>query len=43
MTLWFVLTVMIAIAAVLVSAPFIRRLERSRLESAGELRSTAIN
>lgn len=37
MTLWFVLTVMIAIAAVLVSAPFIRRLERSRLESAGEL------
>jgi cytochrome c-type biogenesis protein CcmH len=37
MTLWFVMTVMIAIAAVLMSAPFIRRLERSRLESAGEL------
>lgn len=37
MTLWFVMTVMIAIAAVLVSAPFIRRLERSRLQSAAEL------
>ena len=37
MTLWFVLTVMIAIAAVLVSSPFIRRLERARLASAGEL------
>jgi cytochrome c-type biogenesis protein CcmH len=37
MTLWFVLTVMISIAAVLVSSPFIRKLERSRLESSGDL------
>jgi cytochrome c-type biogenesis protein CcmH len=37
MTLWFVLTVMIAIAAVLVSSPFIRRLERARLQSSGDL------
>jgi cytochrome c-type biogenesis protein CcmH len=37
MTLWFVLTVMIAVAAVLVSSPFIRRLERARLQSSGDL------
>ena len=37
MTLWFVLTVMIAVAAVLVSTPFIRGFERSRLETAGNL------
>jgi cytochrome c-type biogenesis protein CcmH len=37
MTLWLVLTVMIAVAAVLVSTPFIRRYERSRLETAGHL------
>jgi cytochrome c-type biogenesis protein CcmH len=37
MTLWFVLTVMISIAAVFVSSPFIRRLERSRLVSSGDL------
>jgi cytochrome c-type biogenesis protein CcmH len=37
MTLWLVLTVMIAVAAVLVSTPFIRRFERSRLETAGHL------
>jgi cytochrome c-type biogenesis protein CcmH len=37
MTLWLVLTVMIAVAAVLVSTPFIRRFERSRLETAGTL------
>jgi cytochrome c-type biogenesis protein CcmH len=37
MTLWFVLTVMIAVAAVLVASPFIRKLERSRLESSGKL------
>lgn len=37
MTLWLVLTVMIAVAAVLVSSPFIRRLERSRLQSSGDV------
>ncbi|MBI5261875.1 MAG: c-type cytochrome biogenesis protein CcmI [Bradyrhizobium sp.] len=37
MTLWVVLTAMIAAAAVLLSGPFIRRLERSRLQSAGDL------
>lgn len=37
MTLWVVLTAMIAAAAVLLSAPFIRRLERSRLQSTGNL------
>jgi cytochrome c-type biogenesis protein CcmH len=37
MTLWLVLTVMIAVAAVLVATPFIRRFERSRLETAGNL------
>lgn len=37
MTLWLVLTVMIAVAAVLVATPFIRRFERSRLERAGNL------
>ena len=37
MTLWLVLTAMISVAAVLVSAPFIRRLERSRLASAGNV------
>ena len=37
MTLWLVLTVMIAVAAVLVSTPFIRRFERSRLDTAGHL------
>lgn len=37
MILWFALTVMTAIAAVFVSAPFIRRLERRRLESASDV------
>jgi cytochrome c-type biogenesis protein CcmH len=37
MTLWLVLTVMIAVAAVLVSSPFIRRLERSRLWQSGDV------
>ncbi|MGB8401102.1 c-type cytochrome biogenesis protein CcmI [Bradyrhizobium sp.] len=37
MTLWFVSTIMIAIAAVIVSSPFVRRLERTRLRSSGEL------
>lgn len=37
MTLWLVLTVMIAVAAVLVSSPFIRRLERSRLQQSGDV------
>jgi cytochrome c-type biogenesis protein CcmH len=37
MTLWLVLTVMIAVAAVLVATPFIRRFERARLETAGNL------
>jgi cytochrome c-type biogenesis protein CcmH len=37
MTLWLVLTLMTAIAAVLVATPFIRRFERARLESAGNL------
>lgn len=37
MTLWLVLTLMIAVAAVLVATPFIRRFERARLESAGNL------
>ena len=37
MTLWFVSTILIAIAAVIVSSPFIRRLERTRLRSSGEL------
>lgn len=37
MTLWLVLTLMISVAAVLVATPFIRRFERARLESAGNL------
>lgn len=37
MTLWLVFTLMIAVAAVLVSTPFVRRMERVRLQSAGNL------
>ena len=37
MTLWFVLTIMIAVAAVLVSAPFIRRFDRPQAEVAGDI------
>jgi cytochrome c-type biogenesis protein CcmH len=37
MTLWFVLTIMTSVAAVLVSAPFIRRMERRRLNSSGDV------
>lgn len=37
MMLWLVFTSMIAVAAVLVSTPFIRRMERMRLHSAGNL------
>ena len=37
MTLWMILTIMIAAAAVLISAPFIRRFERTRLASAEHL------
>ncbi|MBI5319479.1 c-type cytochrome biogenesis protein CcmI [Bradyrhizobium sp.] len=37
MMLWLVFTSMIAVAAVLVATPFIRRFERVRLESAGNL------
>ncbi len=37
MILWLILTAMISAAAVLMSAPFIRRQERSRLQSAGNL------
>ena len=37
MTLWFMMTIMIAIAAVIVSSPFVRKLERSRLAAAGAL------
>ncbi len=38
MTLWLVFTLMIAAAAVLVSTPFmVRRMERVRLQSAGNL------
>jgi cytochrome c-type biogenesis protein CcmH len=37
MTLWLLFTLMIAAAAVLVSTPFVRRMERVRLQSAGNL------
>ena len=37
MTLWLVLTIMTSAAAVLVSAPFIRRFDRPQLESAGDI------
>lgn len=37
MTLWLIFTLMIAVAAVLVSTPFVRRMERVRLQSAGNL------
>ncbi len=37
MTLWLILTIMIAAAAVLVSAPFIRRHERARLVSSADI------
>lgn len=37
MILWFVLTAMISIATVFVSAPFIRRMERRRLDSASDI------
>jgi cytochrome c-type biogenesis protein CcmH len=37
MTLWLVLTIMTSAAAVLVSAPFIRRFDRPRAESAGDI------
>jgi cytochrome c-type biogenesis protein CcmH len=37
MTLWLVLTLMTSIAAVLVSAPFIRRFDRRQAESAGDI------
>ena len=37
MTLWFVLTIMTSLAAVLVSAPFIRRFNRAQAGSAGDI------
>ena len=37
MTLWLVLTIMTSAAAVLVSAPFIRRFDRCHAESAGDI------
>jgi cytochrome c-type biogenesis protein CcmH len=37
MTLWLVLTVMTSVAAVLVSAPFIRRLDRTQAHSVGDI------
>jgi cytochrome c-type biogenesis protein CcmH len=37
MMLWLLFTLMIAAAAVLVSTPFVRRMERMRLQSAGNL------
>ncbi|HWN50512.1 MAG TPA: c-type cytochrome biogenesis protein CcmI [Xanthobacteraceae bacterium] len=37
MTLWIVLTIMTSAAAVLVSAPFIRRFDRRHAESAGDI------
>lgn len=37
MTLWFVLTIMSSVAAVLVSAPFIRRFDRRRAGWAGDI------
>jgi cytochrome c-type biogenesis protein CcmH len=37
MTLWLVLTVMTSVAAVLVSAPFVRRFDRPRSGSAGDI------
>ncbi len=37
MTLWFVLTIMTSVAAVLVSAPFIRRFNRPQAGSAGDI------
>lgn len=37
MTLWLVLTIMTSAAAVLVSAPFIRRFDRPQAESAGDI------
>jgi cytochrome c-type biogenesis protein CcmH len=37
MTLWLVLTIMTSAAAVLVSAPFIRRFDRRQAESAGDI------
>ena len=37
MTLWIILTIMTSAAAVLLSAPFIRRLEQPQAESAGDI------
>src|SRR3974377_949357 len=37
MTLWLVLTIMTSLAAVLVSAPFIRRFDRPQAGSAGDV------
>jgi cytochrome c-type biogenesis protein CcmH len=37
MTLWLILTVMTSAAAVVLSAPFIRRLDQTRIGSAGEI------
>ena len=37
MTLWIILTVMTSAAAVLLSAPFIRRLDRPQAETAGDI------
>jgi cytochrome c-type biogenesis protein CcmH len=37
MTLWLILTIMTSAAAVLVSAPFIRRFDRPQAESAGDI------
>src|SRR5215468_4774277 len=37
MTLWLVLTIMTSAAAVLVSAPFIRKLDRPQAESVGDI------
>jgi len=37
MTLWLILTIMTSVAAVLVSAPFIRRFDRRRASAAGDV------
>jgi cytochrome c-type biogenesis protein CcmH len=37
MTLWFILTIMTSVAAVLVSAPFIRRLDRRQSDTSGNV------
>src|SRR5215475_9727522 len=37
MTLWLILTIMTSVAAILLSAPFIRRLDRPQAEAAADL------